>query len=206
MGGILVETQPAIEPIDLVTMKNFLRVEIADDDALINILLTAAREACQVVTNRTFITTTYKQVLDSFPYFVDTMVSQMAYPPAYYSLPRYSTTLWNYSQMIKLMRPPLVSVERITYLSSTDQQFHDLTQSPGLWYPQTAYNVGDKISDGNGNVQKCTVAGTTDNSPPGAAGQALGSLVGTGGVFPKQLWQVTLNALTTESTGIQWQN
>lgn len=44
-------------------------------------------------------------------------MSSQAFPPAYYSLPRYSTTLWNYSQMIKLTYSPVVSVERISYIA-----------------------------------------------------------------------------------------
>jgi hypothetical protein len=63
--------------------------------------------------------------LDSFPYYTDTVASQQAYPPSYYSLPRYSTTLWNYSQVIKLWKPPVVEVEKITYIG-TDGQPHDL--------------------------------------------------------------------------------
>src|SRR6266568_3277186 len=93
-------------------------------------------------------------------------MSQMAYPPSYYALPRYSTTLWNYSQMIKLFAAPLVSVDRITYLSNADSQFHDLVAVPKLWYPGTSYSTLDLVMDNNANVQKCTVAGTSDAQPP----------------------------------------
>jgi hypothetical protein len=57
-------------------------------------------------------------VLDSHPYYTDTIQSQLAYPPSYYSLPRYSTTLWNYSQMIKVPYPPLKSVDSMVYVGA----------------------------------------------------------------------------------------
>jgi hypothetical protein len=90
----------------------------------------------------------------------------MAYPPSYYALPRYSTTLWNYSQMIKLLRPPLVSVDRISYLAASDQQWHDLVPVPKLWYPGTVYAANALVMDNNANVQKCTSPGTSDSNPP----------------------------------------
>lgn len=166
MAGLIIETQPTSEPITLTMAKNFLRVTITDDDALINIMITAAREACESFCNRSFAVKGYKMVLDSFPYYTDTVMSQMAYPPSYYSLPRYSTTLWNYSQMIKLFRPPLLNVTRITYLDSMEQQFRDLTPVPYLWYPGTKYPLGALVMDVNGNVQECTVAGTSGSNPP----------------------------------------
>jgi hypothetical protein len=166
MAALVIETQPTAEPVTLEEAKNFLRVSIDDDDALISIIITAAREACEAFTNRSFCFKGYRQSLDSFPYYTDTVMSQMAYPPSYYALPRYSTTLWNYSQMIKLFAPPLVSVDRITYLSADDSQWHDMVPVPFLWYPGTVYAVGNKVMDNNGNVQRCTAPGTSDARPP----------------------------------------
>src|SRR5208337_4710360 len=110
--------------------KNFLRVSITDDDDLIGFLITAAREACENFCSRSSSPKSYLQTLDSFPYFTDSVMSQMAYPPSYYSLPRYSTTLWNYSQMIKLFVSPLVSITNIAYVSASDQQWHSLLSAP----------------------------------------------------------------------------
>lgn len=180
MAGLIIETQPGAEPVTLTEVKNFLRVEIDDDDALIATIITAAREAVEVFTGRSLINKGYLQTLDSFPYYTDTVMSQMAYPPSYYALPRYSTTLWNYSQMIKLFRPPLISIDRITYLSATDSQWHDLTPVPPLWYPGKTVTVGYKVMDNNGNVQRITTAGKTASKPP--------------------LWTKTLNGATTEDT------
>ena len=195
MASLIIEKQPTAEPITLAQAKNFLRVSITDDDELISALITAAREACETFTARSFCYKGYRQGLDSFPYFVDTVMSQQAYPPSYYSLPRYSTTLWNYSQMIKLLSPPLVSVERITFLWATDQQYHDLIPAPPLWYPGTVYAAGNVVVDNNAYKQQCTVPGTSNADPP-------------------QNWNQTVGGTTSEGTDIEgegtgtvvWQN
>ena len=121
MAGIFVSTQPSVEPISLAQAKNFLRVSNTDDDELIGDLISAAREEVEFFTSRSFAIKQFVQVLDSFPYYTDTCVSQMAYPPSYYSLPMYSTTLWNYSQMIKLFWPPCISVEGIDYTDANGE-------------------------------------------------------------------------------------
>lgn len=195
MASLKVETPPASTPVTLTRMKNYLRLDNTDDDDLVgNILLPAATRLCETFTRRCFCFTDFVQGLDSFPYYTDTVMSQSAYPPSYYALPMYSTTLWNYSQMIKLLRPPLVSVNRISYLASDDQQWHDLTPVPVLWYPGTATVVADLRMDNNGNIQKCTGAGTTGANPP--------------------VWNTEVTGLTTEPDDPQgegegpvvWQN
>lgn len=102
MAGIQIEVQPFCEPVSLAEMKNWLRVSSSDDDDDISDLITAAREYCEMFTRRSFINKGYVQVLDAFPYFADAAYSTLAYPPHWYSLARYSTTAWNYSQQIKL--------------------------------------------------------------------------------------------------------
>jgi hypothetical protein len=174
MPGLTVEFPASVAPVSLAFAKNFLRVDdIDEDDDLINALIWAATDVCERWTNRSFISKGFIQALDSFPYFTDTMLSQNAYPPSYNSLPRYSTTMWNYSQMIKLFRPPLISVDRITFMSSPDQSFRDLVPQPLPWYPQTVYTDGAQVSDSNGNVQTLvmgdpsnTATGKTGTKPP----------------------------------------
>jgi hypothetical protein len=196
MASLQIEKPATAMPVTLTEAKNFLRVDINDDDLLITAMLQAATEACENFTNRSFCIKGFRQSLDSFPYFTDTTMSQAAYPPSYYALPRYSTTLWNYSQMIKLFRPPLVSVDRISYLSSSDQQWHDLVPSPPLWYPARVYALNALVMDNNANVQKCVFAGTSDSNPP-------------------KNWNKAINGVTVETspdTGgegsgpVQWQN
>lgn len=167
MASLKVETPAAAYPVSLAEAKNWLRVTIDDDDSLIrDILIPAATSACETYTGRCFCYTGFIQTLDSFPYYVDSVQSQQAYPPSYYAMPRYSTTLWNYSQMIKLFRPKLKSIDRITYLASGDQQWHDLLPVPELWYPGKTHAANDLVMDNNNNVQKCTTPGKSDANPP----------------------------------------
>lgn len=190
MAGLKLECPPAQYPVSLAAVKNFLRVDdIDDDDDLLTGLIQAATEACENYTRRSFITKGWLQTLDSFPYYTDTIMSQMAYPPSYYALPRYSTTLWNYSQMIKLFRPTCIKLKRITYMASADSQFHDLVPQPGPWYPQTDYAPGDQVADPNGNVQ------TLVNTAPSG-----GDLIS--GVDPPTAaqWSQTLGDLTVEAS------
>lgn len=194
MAALVIERAATAAPVTLDEAKNFCRVSLTDDDLLFTTLIEAATEAAELFTNRSFCIKGFRQSLDSFPYFVDTVMSQMAYPPSYYSLPRYSTTLWNYSQMIKLFRPKLVSVDRLSYLSAGDSQWHDMVAAPPLWYPGTPYTVGMKVMDNNVNVQRCTTAATSDANPP--------------------VWNKTLGGTTTEvqpdpeseGTGVVWTN
>jgi len=139
MAGIIVQNQPTAEPVTLQQAKNFLRVSITDDDDLIGFLITAAREACETFCSRSLAVKSYIQTMDSFPYYTDTVMSQMAYPPSYYSLPQYSTTLWNYSQMIKLYYPPAIEVQGIDY-TATDGTNKTLEQDTdflldNIWEP-----------------------------------------------------------------------
>lgn len=60
-------TAPTVEPVSRTEAKLHCRVDITDDDALIDTLITAAREYCEVETDRSFINTTWDLVFDSFP-------------------------------------------------------------------------------------------------------------------------------------------
>ena len=166
MAALVIEIPATAQPVSLTAAKDFCRVSTTDEDELFGIMLAAATELAESFTNRSFCIKGFRQSMDSFPYFCDTAISQQAYPPAYYALPMYSTTMWNYSQMIKLFRPPLVSVDRITFLSDDDEQWHDLVPIPKLWYPGSAYAVDNKVMDNNGNVEQCAVAGISDAKPP----------------------------------------
>lgn len=120
MGYLRQTSLPTAEPVPLAWMKNYLRLDpgFTADDGLITGLIVAAREHGEKLSGRALAQRTFRQVLDSFPYYTDTVQSQLAYPPSYYSLPRYSTTLWNYSQMIKLTPPPLVSIQQVRYIDT----------------------------------------------------------------------------------------
>lgn len=66
MPGILL-TAPAVEPLTLVEAKAYLRVEHADDDALVGSLIAAARLHVERLTRRALITQVWRFVLDAWP-------------------------------------------------------------------------------------------------------------------------------------------
>ena len=156
MAGLQIEIPPKALPVSLRALRSHLRVDDKDSDELIEIYAHAALENVEGFTRRALVNTGFVQSLDSFPYYTDSMMSQMAYPPAYYSLPRYSTTLWNYSQMIKLFVSPLVEVDRIDYVDSASGNLLSLYPVLENWLPEVQYEVGDEIEDPNGNLQTVT--------------------------------------------------
>jgi uncharacterized phiE125 gp8 family phage protein len=58
---------PVSEPLPLADAKQYLRVEHADDDALIAALIVAARQAVERATRRVLVTQTWRIVLDRWP-------------------------------------------------------------------------------------------------------------------------------------------
>lgn len=202
MAYLQIETPPLVEPVLVSDMKNFMKVPYSDDDTLIANLIVAARELVEGFTCRSMVNKGYVQVHDAFPYFTDTVMSQMAYPPSYYSLPRWSTTLWNYSQMMKLLVSPLtkVSTLKIIYLG-TDAQYHTLNPSATPWRPLTQYAQGTIVLDGNGNLQQAVNAGTSDSQPPNTLQTGVSGSQGS-----NVSWATSVGGTTTEATGMQWVN
>jgi uncharacterized phiE125 gp8 family phage protein len=82
-------TAPALEPVSLAEAKVHLRVTVADEDALIDGLIRAAREYVETFTHRALITQTWDLKLDRFP-----------------------------SDAIRLPHAPLVSVTSVSYLDT----------------------------------------------------------------------------------------
>jgi len=129
MGYCRQISAPSAEPVSLGDMKTFLSLpqSMTSMDKILTGMIQAAREIGELLTGRALAQRKFTQVLDSHPYYTDTIQSQLAYPPSYYSLPRYSTTLWNYSQMIKLFYSPCISVEGMYYIGG-DGQRHTMEQ------------------------------------------------------------------------------
>lgn len=57
---------PAIEPMTVADARQHLRVEVSEDDALIAMLIAAARQYAEQLTNTSFITQQWNLVLDAF--------------------------------------------------------------------------------------------------------------------------------------------
>lgn len=91
---------PVTEPVHLDEVRDHLRVDITDDDTLIEALITAAREYVEQASRRALVTQTWRYNLDQFPA----------------------------ADEIELPRPPLKSVTSITYRDS-DGTTHTLASS-----------------------------------------------------------------------------
>lgn len=87
-------TGPAVEPVEVSEVKLHSRIDTDADDAKIAVLIKAAREFLESVTNRQFITATYTLTMDRFPGGDD----------------------------IELPIAPLQSVESIKYLDASGNQ------------------------------------------------------------------------------------
>ena len=138
---------PVSEPISLAEAKTRLRIDSGDgsQDAVITGLIQAAREVAESVTGLSLAQRSWTLALDSFPYFTDSAHSQSAYPPNYYAQAQFSTTLWNYSQQIKLQASPVVSVTGLRYVDTSGavQTLHqdtdfilDRISEPARIFPQ----------------------------------------------------------------------
>lgn len=66
MAHVLI-SGPAVEPVTLTEAKLHLKVETADEDPLIESLIVAARQACELATGLALITQTWRYFLDAFP-------------------------------------------------------------------------------------------------------------------------------------------
>jgi uncharacterized phiE125 gp8 family phage protein len=60
-------TPPAVEPVSVETAKLFLRVDGTAEDAAITSLIAGARETCEEISRRAFITQTWEMILDAWP-------------------------------------------------------------------------------------------------------------------------------------------
>lgn len=65
--GLVIATAPAAEPISTADAKLHLRVDITDDNDLIDALVKVAREHVEIITRRALITQTWDYYLDDFP-------------------------------------------------------------------------------------------------------------------------------------------
>jgi uncharacterized phiE125 gp8 family phage protein len=78
--NLTVKTPPTAEPVDLETAKAQLRVDQNDEDALIIVLIAAARQICEAYHGQAYVTRTYTLTLDAFPKGAGEI--RLPYPPA----------------------------------------------------------------------------------------------------------------------------
>jgi uncharacterized phiE125 gp8 family phage protein len=115
-------TAPATEPILLIEMKNYLRVDIDDDDDLITTLISTARERAEDLTGRCLISQQWQFAMDKFPaYGCFEYLHHRRHRDSMFSLDE---------KAIILPRGPVLSVDSITY----KDQFGTLqTLDPSLY-------------------------------------------------------------------------
>jgi uncharacterized phiE125 gp8 family phage protein len=65
--SISIITAATSEPLSLTDVKEFLRVDHADDDVTLAIMISAARELCEQYTRQILMTTTIEEFYDTFP-------------------------------------------------------------------------------------------------------------------------------------------
>jgi len=99
MYGLTVVTPPAAEPVSVAEAKAHLRLETADEDALVTALVKAAREHAEDFMGRAFVTRVYDLTLDRFPWS--------------------SRAVSVGAGAIVVPRPRLQSVESITYVDES---------------------------------------------------------------------------------------
>lgn len=130
---------PAVEPISLSMAKKQLRVDIPDDDDLINLVyIPAARDYAERITNRAFYTQTWQYYVDNF-----------AYGDYRSTVPRDQREPWNYSAYwndfaFRLPKPRVLNVEAINYLDAAGTPqvldpslyYVDYNSEPGRITPQ----------------------------------------------------------------------
>ncbi|HEY9211089.1 MAG TPA: head-tail connector protein [Methylotenera sp.] len=118
-------TPPATEPITVAEAKLHLRVDDAADDALIQALITGAREQCEHILGRSIMPQTWDLVLDSFPADGD----------------------------IELLNPTIISITSVKYIDALtanevtlavnqyaldkDNEPGRLMPAPGITWPET---------------------------------------------------------------------
>jgi hypothetical protein len=168
MSQLRVETPPAAEPVTLPTLKNHLRISINDDDSLLAIYLQAAREAVEAGSGRSLVNKLYRQSHDHFPHHHGQFGAYSG--PLHYREPYYNEHHhWIEKHCIKLLRSPLVSVQKIVYLDQAGVQ-QTLLPTPGQWIAENIFAIGDQIGDPNGNLQQVTAVTEAEDGSQSESG------------------------------------
>jgi uncharacterized phiE125 gp8 family phage protein len=122
-------TAPAAEPLLLEEAKLHLRIDHAEEDSEINALIADSRECGESFTNRAFITQTWDYFLDAFP-------------------PHNGCC----DEIIRLRKPPLISVTHIKYYDTNG----DLQTLPPTEYVVDANSTPARIMPAYGKTWPTT--------------------------------------------------
>lgn len=104
---------PSVEPITLTEAKNHLRVDISDDDDLINGLIVAARRVAESQLRRAFVNQTWDLKIDAFPWF------RLTHPD------------YNFTRVDYEIRLPIATATSVSSLTYVDWDGNSQTVDPG---------------------------------------------------------------------------
>lgn len=116
--GLQLLTPPSGEPVTLTEAKNFLRVDIGDDDALILRAVRSARRHLEETYNRAFVSRRIKTTIDRFPRYSSSAVWQYNSDAIWQQrLPvtQLSGQWYPDRASIRVTRPPMQQLNAITY-------------------------------------------------------------------------------------------
>jgi uncharacterized phiE125 gp8 family phage protein len=82
--GLQLQVPPAVEPVALADMRNYLRVDNTNDDQQISALITAARMMCEKWTGLALITQTWLWTKAWFPTYEEGIAIRLPKPPLQY--------------------------------------------------------------------------------------------------------------------------
>lgn len=189
MSSLQVQTPPAQEPVTLDLVKQHLRVTTSADDTLLPLYIQGARVTVESESGRSLVNKVYRQSHDRFPGVRDGGSIGSGY---FLEQPRYSHHHHHDErQMIKLLRSPLVNVQKIVYIG-TDQLAHTLNPAPAAWVANNKYVIGDQAVDSNGNLQQVTAV--TESETGGAS---------VSGANEPSPWSAATNG-TTDDHDVTW--
>lgn len=180
-AGLNVTVSPTVEPITLAEAKKFLRIDADDQDDVVQMCITVARERIENDTARALPTQTLRLTLDRFP--VATYNGQLQ--SNYLREQVFIQSVGSIGTAIILPRPPLQSVTSVSYIdgSGTTQTLSasaytvDTASEPGRIVP--AYGTSWPTTQAVPNAVTVTyVAGFTTTTIPESAKLLCRLLVG----------------------------
>lgn len=188
MSSLVIQTPPAAEPVPFATVKRHLRVTISNDDDLIKMYLQSSRETVESESGRSLVNKLYRQSHDRFPHHHHWQAGS-GYT---YRAPRYAHHWGDERQAIKLLRCPLVSVSKITYID-TGGALQTIFPVPAVWQAKSEFEIGDQIADSNGNLQQVTAVTEAETGGASISGATAPT------------WNLTLAGTTTDGD-LTWTN
>jgi uncharacterized phiE125 gp8 family phage protein len=125
MRGLKRVVEPSAEPVEVAEAMAYFRQDDPTDEPLIAALLKSAREMIEATYDLTFLSTTWQMTMDRFPRYSTSSVWQYNSDAIWQQrLPvtQLSGQWYPDRASIRVVRPPLVSVQSITFVDTTGAQ------------------------------------------------------------------------------------